>query len=228
MVKRSNRRAGTRQEAAGGDAVEPAIAGWQAQKSASTRNLIVDAAIKCFVDLGYARTTTTAIAERAGLSRGAMLHHFPSKIDIVRAAVDHLHAKRLKALRKSMMRPAGESDRVRQGVDAYWAHVKHPMFVAFFELSVAARTDAELASILRPAQEAFERDWNKTTLDVFPEWHGNQEAFELGLDLSRYLLEGMAISFLTHKETERDKRVLQYLEEKLRELRSVASGKTTS
>ena len=226
MAKRSNRRTGSRQEASVADAEQPAAAGWQAQKSASTRSLIVDAAIKCFVDLGYARTTTTAIAERAGLSRGAMLHHFPSKIDIVRAAVDHLHAKRLKALRKAMMRPSGETDSVRQGVDAYWSHVKHPMFVAFFELSVAARTDDELASILRPAQEAFERDWNKATRDVFPEWHGNQEAFELGLDLSRYLLEGMAISFLTHKENERDKRVLQYLEDKLRELRRVASGTT--
>jgi len=226
MAKRSNRRAGARIEASDDLAGPPAGSGWQAQKSASTRGLIVDSAIKCFVDLGYARTTTTAIAERAGLSRGAMLHHFPSKIDVVRAAVDHLHAKRLKALRKAMMRPSGETDRVRQGVDAYWAHVKHPMFVAFFELSVAARTDAELSSILRPAQEAFERDWNKTTQEVFPEWRGNQEAFELGLDLSRYLLEGMAISFLTHKETERDKRVLQYLEDKLRELRRLASSKT--
>jgi AcrR family transcriptional regulator len=224
MAKRSNRRLGARLSAPG-ESPEQAGAGWQAQKSASTRSLIVDAAIKCFVELGYARTTTTAIAERAGLSRGAMLHHFPSKIDIVRAAVDHLHAKRLKALRKSMMRPSGETDRVRQGVEAYWAHVNHPMFVAFFELSVAARTDSELSSILKPAQEAFERDLNQTTLDVFPEWHGNLEAFELGLDLSRYLLEGMAISFLTHKETERDKRVLQYLEEKLRELRRIASGK---
>jgi AcrR family transcriptional regulator len=226
MARRSNRRSGPRHETPVGPDDPPVGTGWQAQKSASTRSLIVDAAIKCFVDLGYAHTTTTAIAARAGLSRGAMLHHFPSKIDIVRAAVEHLHAKRLKALRKSMTRPSADSDRVRQGVDAYWAHVKHPMFVAFFELSVAARTDSELASILRPAQESFERDWNRTTQDVFPEWHGNQEAFELGLDLSRYLLEGMAISFLTHKENERDKRVLQYLEEKLRELRRVASGKT--
>ena len=60
----------------------PEPTGWQAQKSAATRNLIVEAAIRCFVDLGYAQTTTTAIAEKAGLSRGAMLHHFPSKIDI--------------------------------------------------------------------------------------------------------------------------------------------------
>ena len=56
---------------------EPAEAlGWQAQKSASTRTQIIEAAIKCFIECGYSRTTTTLIAEKAGLSRGAMLHHF--------------------------------------------------------------------------------------------------------------------------------------------------------
>jgi AcrR family transcriptional regulator len=198
----------------------PVSLGWQAQKSASTRNLIIEAAIKCFVELGYARTTTTVIAEKAGLSRGAMLHHFPSKIAVVRAAVEHLHAKRLRAFRKSMAKPAGAGDHVRQGVDAYWSHVKHPMFVAFFELAVASRTDPELASILRPVQESFDREWHDTALDLFPEWRGKGDKFDLALDLSRYVLEGMAISFLTHKETERDKRVLRYLEEKLRELRA--------
>ena len=196
----------------------PSPAGWQAQKSASTRNLIIEAAIECFIKLGYARTTTTAIAERAGLSRGAMLHHFPSKIDIVRAAVEHLHAKRLRAFRKSAQRAAPGGDRVAQSVEAYWAHAKHPMFVAFFELSVAARTDPELAAILRPAQEAFEREWHRTALEVFPDWPKGEE-FDLALDLSHYLLEGMAISFLVHKETERDKRVVQYLGEKLKELK---------
>ena len=200
------------------EAAEPS--GWQAQKSAATRNLIVEAAIACFVELGYAQTTTTAIAERAGLSRGAMLHHFPSKIDIVRAAVEHLHGKRLKAFRKAMTRgaPAG-GDRVLLGVETFWAHVRHPMFVAFFELSVAARTDPELAAILRPAQEAFEREWYRTAKEVFPEWEGRGELFDIALDLTRYVMEGMAISFLTHKETERDKRVLLYLADKLHELR---------
>lgn len=199
-------------------AQEPA--GWQAQKSAATRNLIVEAAIKCFVDLGYAQTTTTAIADKAGLSRGAMLHHFPSKIDIVRAAVEYLHGKRLKAFRKAIQRaqPVAEGDRVRQAVEAYWSHVRHPMFVAFFELSVAARTDPELAAILLPAQEAFEREWYRTAQEVFPEWEGRQEQFDVALDLSRYVMEGMAVSFITHKETERDKRLLRFLEEKLREL----------
>jgi AcrR family transcriptional regulator len=192
--------------------------GWQAQKSASTRTQITEAAIKCFVEYGYSRTTTTLIAEKAGLSRGAMLHHFPSRLAVVRAAVEHLHSKRLKAFRKAVSKPNADGDHVRQSVEAYWAHVRHPMFVAFFELAVAARSDKELASILRPAQEAFEREWHQAAVDVFPEWRGRGDKFDLALDLSRYVLEGMAISFLTHKETERDKRVLDFLEQKIREL----------
>jgi AcrR family transcriptional regulator len=201
------------------DADEPAgPLGWQAQKSASTRTQIVEAAIKCFIDHGYSRTTTTLIAEKAGLSRGAMLHHFPSKLAVVRAAVEHLHAKRLRAFKKAVTKPSADHDHVRQSVEAYWGHVRHPMFVAFFELAVAARTDKELAAILRPAQEAFEKEWHRQAVEVFPEWQGRGEKFDLALDFSRYVLEGMAISFLTHKETERDKRVIGYLDEKIREL----------
>lgn len=216
-TKRRPSRRPTRAKAPPPAGAAQAPLGWQAQKSASTRELIVDATIRCFVEFGYSRTTTTLIAERAGLSRGAMLHHFPSRLAVVRAAVEHLHAKRLRAFRRAAGLPPG-ADHVHASVEAYWQHVRHPMFVAFFELAVAARTDRELADILRPAQEAFEREWYEAAVDVFPEWRGHDDHFALALDLSRYVLEGMAISFLTHKENERDKRVLEFLEEKIREL----------
>ncbi len=202
---------------------------WQAQKSAATRKLIIEAAIQCFVDLGYGRTTTMRIAEAAGLSRGAMLHHFPSKIDIVKAAVDELHAKRLKAFRKSIMQtPAAGKGRVHGAVQAYWQHVRHPTFVAFFELSVAARTDPELEAILKPAQAAFDEEWYRTAAEAFPEWQSDTAAFDLALDLSRYLLEGMAVSFLTHEESEREQHVLDYLEAQLRALRPGADNAANS
>ncbi|MBV8853256.1 MAG: TetR/AcrR family transcriptional regulator, partial [Sinobacteraceae bacterium] len=195
------------------------------KKSASTRTLIVEAAISCFIEAGYSRTTTTLISEKAGLSRGAMLHHFPSKLAVVRAAVEYLHAQRLRAFRKAVSKPLADGDHVRQSVDAYWGHVRQPIFVAFFELAVAARTDKELAEILRPAQEAFEREWYQAAVDLFPEWRGRGEKFDLALDLARYVLEGMAITFLTHKENERDKRVIEYLDEKIRELAGLPARK---
>ena len=174
--------------------------------------------MRCFVELGYSGTTTTVIANKAGLSRGAMLHHFPSKIDIVRAAVEHLHAKRLKAFRKSIDRLPRDGSRPRRALEAYWEHVKHPMYVAFLELWVAARTDPELAAILAPAQDSFEREWYSTAVDLFPEWKESGENFDLALDLVHYVMDGMAVSFLTHEHGDQEKRLLNYLEDQLRAL----------
>lgn len=197
----------------------PGEAGWQAQKSAATRDQILNAAVRCIVELGYSNTTTMKIAERAGLSRGATLHHFPSKMDIIRAAVDYLHQKRLRAFERSVETiPIGE-DRIRTAVESYWAHVSHPLFVAFFELSVAARTDSELAEILHPAQKAFDDEWYKTAQKVFPEWQSDREAFDLALNLCQQLMEGMAIGFLTHDTRgPKNQQLLDFLEDALRRL----------
>ncbi|RMF10279.1 MAG: TetR/AcrR family transcriptional regulator [Alphaproteobacteria bacterium] len=201
------------------DVVENKPLGWQAQKSATTRTQILEAAITCFTKLGYARTTTTRIAEQAGLSRGAMLHHFPSKLDIVRAAVDYLHDKRLRAFRKAVQQIPDDVDRIKMAVESYWKQVTHPMFAAFHELAVAARTDPELEAILRPAQQAFDHEFYKTAREVFPEWQSDPEAFDLALDLTQYLLEGMAVSLLLHEPDERIARLLEFLEDQLRALR---------
>jgi AcrR family transcriptional regulator len=223
MESRMSERKGDRRKARRSKpATGPGDSGWQAQKSAATREQIVDAAIRCIVELGYSRTTTMKIAEEAGLSRGATLHHFPSKMDIIRAAVDYLHEKRLQAFRRSISQMPQNADIVRLAVESYWAHVNHPIYVAFFELSVAARTDPELRKILRPAQLAFDQEWYVTARDLFPEWQSDTEAFDLALNLTQQLMEGMAISFLTHARADDKQQLLDYLERKLRELKPSA------
>jgi AcrR family transcriptional regulator len=81
--------------------------GWQAQKSAMTRDAILDAAIDCYVTLGYAQTTTAKIADKAQVSRGAMLHHFSSKTELVRASVEHLHHQMLELFASNIKRVPG-------------------------------------------------------------------------------------------------------------------------
>lgn len=196
----------------------PGEQGWQARKSAATRDQILDAAVRCIVDLGYSNTTTMKIAERAGLSRGATLHHFPSKMDIIKAAVDYLHEKRLRAFSKSVEAIPPGTDRIKAATDAYWAHATHPIFVAFFELSGAARTDKELRKILRPAQKSFDKQWYETAQTLFPEWQSEPEAFDLALSLTQHLMEGIAISSMTHQSRGNLDALHQYLEDRLREL----------
>lgn len=203
-------------------AAGPGGLGWQARKSAATRNQIISAAIRCIVETSYSKTTMMKISERAGLSRGATLHHFPSKMDIMRAVVNYLHEKRILAFRRSIEEIPGGADMAHMAIAAYSDHVNHPIYVALFELSVAARTDEELRKILHPAQLAFDRQWYETAWELFPEWHADRAAFDLALNLSQVSMEGMAIRNFTHAGQYDRQALLEYLEQKIRELKPAA------
>jgi AcrR family transcriptional regulator len=172
----------------------------QATKSAATRARLIDATIRCIIKYGYSRTTTPRVAEEAGMSRGAMLHHFENGGALMRAAIAELHEKRLRAFRRSADNTVHEVGRL---VRAYWKQVSGETFTAFHELALAARTDTDLATILAPAQEEFRARWYSDAIEMFPEWQGDRAHFDLALALSQNVLEGMAINRFTHGLDER-------------------------
>jgi AcrR family transcriptional regulator len=108
---------------------------------------LLDATLACLNDLGYTQTTTTEIAQRAGVSRGAQLHHFPTKVELVTQAVEYLferrHAEFLAAFEAV---PNGPEGRLGAAIDLLWSMVQGPTFHAWLEIAVAARTDPELAA----------------------------------------------------------------------------------
>jgi AcrR family transcriptional regulator len=167
---------------------------WQQTKSENTRSAILDAAIDCFYQLGYGNTTTEKVANAAGVSRGAMLHHFPSRVDLIRAAVQHLNAKRLKMFEEAELKinEGAEHTRVSEGIDAYWEQLHSPLFTVFHELYVASRTDVDLQEVLVPAMREFEGSWAKVASSLFPDL-ALSEKFSTANMLSLYLLEGMAV-----------------------------------
>src|SRR5258708_34641176 len=65
----------------------------QAERREATRTALLDAAIDCLVEDGYANTTTRAIAKRAGVTPGALQHHFSSKAELLAEAVGHIRAR---------------------------------------------------------------------------------------------------------------------------------------
>ncbi len=201
------------------NAKPPAEIGRQAQKSASTRKLIVEAALQCLIKYGYSQTTTPRIADEAGISRGAMMHHFSNRLTVIQAAIEHLHSKRLRAFRRAVSSLPENQPHLHDALEAYWRHVTHPLFVAFHELSVAARTDRDLEKILKPAKEAFYREWYRLAVDLFPEWQSDPKSFDLALNLVQATLEGMALSRLSaNVNLEAEKALFGYLEECLRNL----------
>ena len=171
---------------------------WQQTKSAATRKAILDAALEDFYKVGYAQTTTEQVARRANVSRGAMLHHFPTRFDLIRGAVEHLNARRLAEFERAEMRIQKDATHteIAQGIDAYWRTLNSRSFVIFHELQVAARTDAELRRILVPATRRFDERWLELSTRVFPDLSHSRN-FMLGNFITVFLLEGMAINRLT-------------------------------
>src|SRR4051795_6622477 len=98
----------------------------QAERSATTRAALLDATVASLVEVGYANTTTTGIAERAGVSRGAQMHHFPAKADLVAHAVEHLAEKRIELLRSAVECLDGRADRIGGALDLLWGSPPRP------------------------------------------------------------------------------------------------------
>lgn len=190
---------------------------WQQTKSEMTRTAILDAAVDCFYQFGYLGTTTENIANKAGVSRGAMLHHFPTRFDLITAAVEHINQIRLGMFseEESRIQDGAEHSRIEEGIDAYWAQLNTPAFVVFTELQVAARTDKELEKVLMPALKAFERAWYETVTQIFPDL-ALSEAFVRTSYLTKYLLEGMATSAMVEGQKVPDRMMLDWLKRELR------------
>ncbi|GAA0629782.1 MULTISPECIES: TetR/AcrR family transcriptional regulator [Sporichthya] len=125
-------------------------------RSADSRALILEAAVNCLAEKGYADTTTLAIQARAGVSRGRLLHHFPSRDALLVAAAQHLAAERLLDGERwaAGLGPesGGDRERVIAAVKRCWSTFEQPYFWAAVELWVACRTRPELRETLRPEE----------------------------------------------------------------------------
>ena len=185
--------------------------GRQAQKSSETKKATLQAAIDCFVELGYARTSTKIIAKRAGITRGAMLHHFPTKRDLLNAAVEYLMDRRMDAFGRAISKLKDSSDRNTRGIDVYWRHLNSPLFVAYHELIVAARTDPELNAVMKKATRKFEERWLEHNREIFPEWAELGPLHEFAIDLVQFAMEGMAFNRLSHDVGKRQERIRRFL-----------------
>ena len=123
----------------------------QEERSRAMRARLMDATIECLVEHGFGGTSTTLISERAGVSRGAQLHHFPTKNDLVVAAVEHLTEVRGAELAAAAAAVPQGPHRTRDVLRMLGDHFASPVFTAALELWVAARTDADAAGRGRAA-----------------------------------------------------------------------------
>ncbi len=176
----------------------------QGERTRVMRTRLMEATIDCLVEHGWAGTTTTVVSQRAGVSRGAQLHHFPSKKDLVVAAVEHLTERRRDELAEAANALPGEI-RTRAVLEILSAQFTGPVFFAALELWVAARTDNDLRATVGPLEARLGRETHKQAADLLriDDTRGSNRALlQSTLDLLRGL--GLAAS-LTNDSKRRTK-----------------------
>ncbi|MCO5993796.1 TetR/AcrR family transcriptional regulator [Actinoallomurus sp. WRP9H-5] len=119
----------------------------QEERRAETQTRLLDATVECLAELGWSGTSTTEVARRAGVSRGAQQHHYPTKMLLVGAALEHLLERQRLAFEQAFAALPAERRNVEGALDLLWETFRQAPALALMELAMAARTDVTLREL---------------------------------------------------------------------------------
>jgi AcrR family transcriptional regulator len=165
----------------------------QEERSHATQRVLLDAAVECLIQNGYQGFSTTVVADRAGVSRGAQLHHFPSRASLLAATIEHAFALLTEEYQRGFAALDKKDRSPAKAVQLLQAICLDPRHFAVLDLYAAARTDAELRASIVPVAARHRENVIGLAGRYFPEAAGD-ERFRLMLDLLLHAMVGMALS----------------------------------
>ncbi|WP_329049162.1 TetR/AcrR family transcriptional regulator [Amycolatopsis sp. NBC_01488] len=180
----------------------------QQERSRTTRRRLIEAALDSFGERGWHGVTVAGIAERAGVSRGAAQHHFPTREDLVVAAVDLLGQSQIDELRaQAADLPTGAS-RIERVVEMVLNLYTGPLFRAALQLWSIAATDESLRDVLVPLEARVGREAHRVAVELLgvdESRPGVRELVQATLDLGR----GLGLANLLTDDARRRKQIVR-------------------
>lgn len=180
----------------------------QESRSAETRLRVLEATTECLVEYGYAGTTTAAVQSRAGVSRGALMHHFGSKNELLVAAVRHLAERRGANLISQASALGDHDDRSAQAIDLLWDTFTGPLFTATLELWAASRTDAELRAAVLEFERALRGELDIAMRHLFGPGLAENPAFTDAIEFTLQFMRGAALTSILRTDKHRQQAVI--------------------
>lgn len=199
----------------------------QADRSRIMRDKLMHAAIQVLLDQGYSRLTTKEVARMAGVSNGALMHHFASKAELVVAATAMVYEEAI--LRGQTVAQTADADRLPiEGYisDCLSIYFDWP-FIAALETIMVARTDPALMEQILPVMVRYRSTCDEIWLKVFKRAGLSTSQAKLVLNLTLNLVRGMAVNRLWRHDEKNYKRYLkEWAAIAARECRRVAPRET--
>jgi AcrR family transcriptional regulator len=179
----------------------------QEERTRVMRQRLLEATVDCLVAHGWSGTSTTLVSRQAGVSRGAQLHHFPTKNDLVLAAVEHLSELRGEELREAARQLPTGKRRTRAVVEMLADHFTSPVFTAALELWVAARTDEALHAAVVRLEQRVGREAHRIAVDALGVDESRPRVREL-VQATLDLVRGLGLANTITDDTARRGRII--------------------
>ncbi|WP_249644916.1 TetR/AcrR family transcriptional regulator [Nocardia sputi] len=170
------------------------MAGVREEQKRATRVRILEAAADLLAEQGYRALSTLSVQRAAGVSRGALLHHFPTIGALIAELVGHLVARNEAAVREVATGLGAGADPTVRALTALYESMTRPAAQAEFELWAAARTDPALAEALRAAERKAGRDLHRVVNTLFDPDIVAHPRYPAVRDLTIAILRGTAMS----------------------------------
>lgn len=185
-------------------------------QSIRARAVLCEATITCLEKFGYAETTINRIVEEAGVSRGALQHHFPSKEDLITETADRLLQRTVRPRTKKKSN-AGLGDPTAQVADDMrflWEKlVNTGEYRALLEILTAARTDKQLKKRISPTLTSWNKAIEQNSIDLFESVSRDDEDVRILGIMQRVFMRGMLIQNQYSSDTkDQEKVVARFIE----------------
>jgi AcrR family transcriptional regulator len=182
----------------------------QAERRAATRSLLLEATTECLVEKGYAGTTTAEIESRAGVSRGARLHHFPTKAALLAATFSQVYSRETRNYAAAMEQMGESAGDFQTGYRLLWKTYCEPGHAAVLEIYVAARTDPELRTALREISQSGLKSARRNANNLVPDL-ATRDARGL-LECIQASMLGLSLRHMVHGGSVGEDKALDQLE----------------
>ena len=142
----------------------------QIERREETRQALLQATVDCLLEHGYQKATLATIARKAGLTTGAVQHHFQSRDELMQAAIEE-YLFTTEPIRLNAHTRDSLADRCMVLVKSYWQYFNNPRYLAVWDIILAARHDSQLMARIKAWQNRSVRDAEKFLPQLFPEFN---------------------------------------------------------
>lgn len=165
----------------------------QQERSHATRRKLLDAAIEVLLDVGYSQLTTSAVAARAGVSRGAQQHHFPVKMTLVVEAIRQLANRHLDDLRRIREKESSDPEKqLEELLNRLFEQFAGPLFKAMLDLWIVSRSSPEIVPELTGIEREISRETRRIESDIVGD-NKNADEFFTNYAIALSTARGIAV-----------------------------------